>query len=64
MTPLQWKIGDDAVNIAAMLETSTRNAMKLLRGTDANGYVYSLSDGRLLGARGEVVPQQRLVDLA
>jgi hypothetical protein len=64
VTPLKWTIGDDAANIAAMLDTSTRNTMKLLRGTDANGYVYSLSDGRLLGARGKVVPQQRLVSLA
>jgi hypothetical protein len=64
VTPLQWKIGDDAVNIAAMLETSTRNAMKLLPGTDANGYVYSLSERRMLDARGEVVARERLVDLA
>lgn len=64
LKPLQWKIGDDAANVAALLDTSTSNTMKLLRGTDANGYVYSLSDGRLLDARGEVVPKQRLVDLA
>ncbi|OPZ10667.1 MAG: hypothetical protein BWZ07_02516 [Alphaproteobacteria bacterium ADurb.BinA280] len=64
VTPLQWKIGDDAVNIAAMLETSTRNAMKLLPGTDANGYVYSLSERRMLDAGGEVVARERLVDLA
>lgn len=38
--------------------------MKLLRGTDAHGYVYSLSMGRMLDARGEVVTRQRLVSLA
>lgn len=64
MTPLKWTIGDDAANIAAMLDTSTRNTMKLLRGTDANGYVYSLSERRMLDAGGEVVARERLVDLA
>lgn len=38
--------------------------MKLLRGTDAHGYIYSLSLGRMPGARGEVVTGQRLVSLA
>jgi len=33
-------------------------------GTGANDDVYSLSLGRMLDARGEVVPKQRLVDLA
>lgn len=38
--------------------------MKLLRGTDAHGYIYSLSLGRMPGARGEVVTRQRLDGLA
>ena len=38
--------------------------MKLLRGTDAHGYIYSLSLGRMPDARGEVVTRQRLDSLA
>ncbi|MEZ5455607.1 MAG: hypothetical protein R3F04_05770 [Lysobacteraceae bacterium] len=64
LKPLQRKIGDDAANVASLLDTSTSNTMKLLSGTDANDYVYSLSLGGMLDARGEVVPKQRLVGLA
>lgn len=52
-SPLQWTDGDDVGNITALIRTSVENHSSLLKGTEADGVVYRLSDGEFVGPGGQ-----------
>lgn len=58
--PLQWTDGDDVGNITALIRTSVENHRALLKGTEADGAVYRLSDGQFLGAGGQPLTDEGL----
>lgn len=51
--PLEWTDGDDVANVTALIRTSVENHRALLKGTEADGAVYRLSDGQFVGAGGQ-----------
>lgn len=58
--PLQWTDGDDVGNITALIRTSVENHLGLLKGTEADGAVYRLSDGQFIGAGGQPLTDEGL----